>query len=109
MSAAPNRPPLTREPIAAHVFRTEGLDLSAALMASRALAYAGAEPVGDGRVVFRFLDPENRGAQLEVDYATGQLPKVDAMVLFRCKVILQDTLREVLNRGTGGRIGNGNR
>lgn len=93
-------PPLTPEPAAGRPsppFRTENLDFAAALLASRDLRYLRTEPSGDGRVCFAFLDSEGRGPALEIDYASGRFTPLDPAALFRCKGVLQDSLRNVRN------------
>ncbi len=99
-SDASRLPPLQPEPAAGPVFRTEALNFSAALIASKLLTYQRTELLpGNHTVVFVFADPERAGLAWELKYQMNQFPGVAPNLLFAAKSYLQDRMAECKQNG----------
>jgi hypothetical protein len=81
-------------------FRTERLPLAIFLHATGRLRFLGCEPNGDGRLHFAFADPEQAGAQVELEYERGA--SVAATALFASQKFLRRKMNEALNNRNNG-------
>ena len=78
-------------------FTTERLPLAIYLHASRQLAFARCECVGNGKVAFIFDDPSEEGAELELEFDRGA--PLSASALFASQKFLRRKMTETLNIG----------
>jgi len=78
-------------------FRTDLLPLATFLVASQRLRFLKAEASSDGRVSFVFLDPDNLGDSVELEYESGA--SVSAIAYAAAQKFLRRRMDAVLNRG----------
>jgi hypothetical protein len=81
-------------------FRTERLPLAIFLHATGRLRFLVCKPNGDGRLHFVFADPEQSGAQAELEYERGA--PVAATALFASQKFLRRKMSDALNNRNSG-------
>jgi hypothetical protein len=80
-------------------FSTERLQLAIFLHATGRLRFLGCEPNGNGKVRFAFGDPQQVGAQAELEFERGAL--VAGTALFASQKYLRRQMTDALNRKNG--------
>jgi hypothetical protein len=80
-------------------FSTERLQLAIFLHATGRLRFLRCELSGNGKVRFVFADPEQMGAQVELEFDRGA--PVSATALFASQKFLRRQMSDALNRRIG--------
>lgn len=84
-----------------NTFSTERLPLAIFVHATGRMRFLGCQPNGNGKVRFVFDDPEQIGAQVELDFDRGA--PVAATSLFASQKFLRRQMTDALNRKIGAR------
>lgn len=77
------------------LFITERLPLAIYLHADQRLKFLGCAGIGNEKLQFEFEDPNNLGAQAELDFDRGA--ELSATDLFASQKFLRRTMSEALN------------
>ena len=80
-------------------FETERLQLAIFLHATGGLRFLGCEASGNAKVRFVFDDPQQTGAQVELEFDRGA--PVAATALFASQKFLRRQMTDALNRKIG--------
>jgi hypothetical protein len=80
-------------------FQTERLQLAIFMHATGGLRLLGCERNGDAKLRFVFDDPQQKGAQVELDFDRGA--PVSATSLFASQKFLRRQMTDTLNRRIG--------
>ena len=86
----------TQPPQAANVFATQRLQLAIFLHATKCLLFRKCVGVSEGRISFLFEDPQNEGAQVELEFDRGA--PVPATDLFSSQKYLRRRMSEALEK-----------